>query len=120
MSNPSSLLCIQLVFAGQINKNSLSIPLKIRLENKTIETLSLLDSGEGGEFIDQNYAKNLNLPLLNLEKPIPAINVNGTLNKKGTIKQYINLDLEIFGQKTDLSAKNASRFPLAPEIQSNY
>ena len=98
-STPLSLLCIQSIFAGQINENSLSIPVKIRLENKNIETLSLLDSGAGGEFIDQNYAKTLKLPLLNLERPIPVINVDGTLNKKGTIKQYINLDLEIFGQK---------------------
>ena len=82
-----------------MNKNSLSIPMQIRFENKIIETLSLLDSGAGGKFIDQNYAKALKLPLLNLEKPIPAINVDGTLNKKGTIKQYVNLDLEIFGQK---------------------
>ena len=71
----------------------------IRFENKIVETLSLLNSGAGGKFIDQNYAKALKLPLLNLEKPIPAINVDGTLIKKGTIKQYVNLDLEIFGQK---------------------
>ena len=58
----------------------------------------MLDSGAGGEFIDQNYAKTLNLPLKTLDKPIPAINVDGTLNKKGTIKQYVNLELEIFGQ----------------------
>ena len=99
MSTPSSLFCIQSIFAGQINKNSLSIPLKIRLENKTVETLSLLNSRAGGKFIDQNYAKTLKLPLLNLEKPIPVINVDRTLNKKGTIKHYVNLNLEIFGQK---------------------
>ena len=99
MSFPSTPLCIQSVFAGQINKNSLSIPVKIEFEDKIIETLSLLDSGAGGEFIDQNYAKTLKLPLLNLEKSIPAINVDGTLNKKGTIKQYIDLNMEIFGQK---------------------
>ena len=99
MSVPSTPLCIQSVFAGQINKNSLSIPVKIEFEDKIIETLSLLDSGAGGEFIDQNYAKTLKLPLLNLEKSIPAVNVDGTLNKKGTIKQYIDLNMEIFGQK---------------------
>ena len=32
-------------------------------------------------------------------KPIPALNVDGTLNKKGTIKHYVNLDLDIFRQK---------------------
>ena len=33
-----------------------------------------------------------------LDKPIPAINVDGTLNEKGTIKHYVNLELEVFGQ----------------------
>ena len=76
----------------------MTIPLKIKSEEETIETNALLDSGAGGEFIDQNYAKTLNLSLRNLDKPIPAINVDGTLNKKGTIKHYINLELKIFGQ----------------------
>ena len=76
----------------------MSIPLKIKTETETIETHALLDSGAGGEFIDQNYAKTLDLLLENLDKPILAINVDGTLNKKGTIKHYINLKLEIFGQ----------------------
>ena len=76
----------------------LSIPLKIRTESETVETNALLDSGAGGEFIDQNYAKTLNLPLKTLDKLIPAISVDATLNKKGTIKHYVNLELEILGQ----------------------
>ena len=86
------------MFSGSINKNSLTIPLKIKAEKETVEMHALLDSGAGGEFIDQNYAKTLNLPLKTLDKPIPAINVDGTLNKKGTIKHYINLELAVFGQ----------------------
>ena len=73
------------MFSGLINKNSLTIPLKIRTEEETVEMHALLDSGAGGEFIDQNYAKTLNLPLKTLDKPIPAINVDGTLNKKGLL-----------------------------------
>ena len=98
-STPLSPICIQTIFSGSINKNSLTIPLKIRTEKETIEANALLDSGAGGKFIDQNYAKTLNLPLKTLDKLIPAINVDGTLNKKGTIKHYINLELEIFGQQ---------------------
>ena len=44
---------------------------------------TLIDSGAGGKFIDQNYARTLTLPLQNLIKPIPALNVDGSLNKKG-------------------------------------
>ena len=97
-STPLSTICIQTLFSGMINKNSLSIPLKIKTGSEIIENQALLDSGAGGEFIDQNYAKTLNLPLEILNKSIPAINVDGTLNKKGTIKHYVNLELEIFGQ----------------------
>ena len=86
------------MFSGSINKNSLTIPLKIKAEEETIETHALLDSGAGGKFIDQNYAKILNLPLKTLDKLIPTINVDGTLNKKETIKHYVNLELEVFGQ----------------------
>ena len=98
MSTLLPTICIQTLFSGMINKNPLSIPLKIKTETKIIETLALLDSGAGGEFIDQNYTKTLHLPLETLEKPIPAINIDGTLNKKGTIKHYVNLGMEILGQ----------------------
>ena len=60
---------------------------------------TLIDSGAGGEFIDQNYARTLELSLQELTKPIPPLNVDGTLNKKGIIKQYLHLDRNIFGQK---------------------
>ena len=98
MSTPLSTICIQTLFSGALNRNSLSIPLKIETGSEIVENQALLDSGAGGEFIDQNYAKTLNLPLGTLDKPIPATNVDGTLNKKGTIKHYVNLELEIFGQ----------------------
>ena len=90
MSTPLPPICIQTMFSGSINKNSLSIPLKIKTKTETIETHALLDSRAGGEFIDQNYAKTLNQPLKTLDKPIPAINIDGTLNKKGTIKHYVD------------------------------
>ena len=91
-------ICIQTLFSGALNKNSLSIPLKIKTGSETVENQALLDSGAGGKFIDQNYAKTLNLPLETLDKPIPTINVDGTLNQKGTIKHYVTLELEIFRQ----------------------
>ena len=89
---------------------------------------TLIDSGAGGKFIDQNYAKTLTLPLQNLIKPIPALNVDGTLNKKGTIKHHVNLDLDVFGQKPMMhllvtglkKTENDFGFSLATETQSYY
>jgi hypothetical protein len=55
----------------------MSVPIEIGSSKQTIETL--VDSGAGGLFIDQNYAKNLNINYL--DKPVKAYNVDGTENK---------------------------------------
>ena len=54
-----------------MKSNSLSIPIIVNCKkNKTVETLALIDSGAGGKFIDQNYAKESGFTLENLEKPL--------------------------------------------------
>ena len=88
-----------------INSNKLSIPIRISgSEVKNVETLRLIDSRAGGKFIDQNYARAAGLKLHKLETPLRAYNMDGTEKKWGTIKTYVNLDLEINGRKisTDL------------------
>ena len=43
-----------------INSNTLSIPIQTEgTEEKSVETLGLIDSGAGGKFINQNYAKRM-------------------------------------------------------------
>ena len=59
----------------------------------------LLDSGATGKFIDQNYTKEKGLELKTLEKPLQVYNVDGTLNKRGTIKYYVDLIIEVHGKK---------------------
>ena len=48
------------VTLATIKSNSLSIPISIENaeRNENVETLGLIDSGAGGEFIDQNYVKS--------------------------------------------------------------
>jgi hypothetical protein len=67
-----------------IKSNSLSIPISIKQteDSENAETLGLIDSGAGGKFIDQNYAKKLGLKIELLKEPITARNVDGTENKK--------------------------------------
>ena len=98
----SPLIDIYSVITATICSNKLSIPIWIsETEKRTVETLGLIDSGAGGKFIDQNYAKKIGFETHALETPIWAYNVDGTKNKWGTIKFYVNLDLEIKGRKAN-------------------
>ena len=96
----SPLIDIYSVIMATICLNKLSIPIPIsETEQKTIETLGLTDSGAGEKFIDQNYARLIGFETHTLKMPIQAYNVDRTENKRGTIKFYVNLDLEINGRK---------------------
>ena len=76
--------------------NFLSIPILIKKrESETVKTLTLIDSGAGGTFINQNYAKNIGLVPRKPEKPIIARNVDGTENKKGKITSFVDIKLTI-------------------------
>jgi hypothetical protein len=63
-----------------------------------VETHALLDSGAGGVFIDRDYQQNLGIPTHRLERPIIVHNVDGTLNKKGFITEYVKLNLNVNGR----------------------
>jgi Retroviral aspartyl protease len=67
-------------------------------KNELIETQPLVDSGAGGTFMDQNYARKHGFNLMKLEYPITARNVDGTENKQGIIQYYTNLDLQVNGK----------------------
>jgi hypothetical protein len=65
------------------------------LSKQTVKTL--IDSGAGGLFIDQNYAKNFDINYL--DKPVKAYNVDGTENKGGKINAYVNLEFTLGKRK---------------------
>src|SRR5277367_1911210 len=81
---------------ANIDSQSMNIPMTISLNERGVtETNSLLDSGAGGTFIDQNYARRLHLDIKMLDIPVRARNVDGTENKRGTIKSYVDLRFRI-------------------------
>jgi hypothetical protein len=86
---------------GSDNNNSFHIDAIIMTpeKNKLIKTWPLVDSGVGGVFMDQNYARKQGFNLTKLEYLITARNVDGTKNKQGTIQYYMDLDLHINGKK---------------------
>jgi hypothetical protein len=91
----SPYLDVYSVAIANISWNSISVPINIGSSKQTIETL--IDSGAGGLFIDQNYTKNFDINYL--DKPVKAYNVDGMKNKQGTINAYINLEFTLGKQK---------------------
>jgi len=75
------------------------LPIRISCDGKIVETKALIDSGAGGTFMDQNFARKHRLPLEKLEDPLIVFNVDGTQNKKGTITHFTELDVN-FGTRT--------------------
>ena len=53
---------------------------------REISAHALLDSGAEGIIIDQDFATRHKLTLRTLVTPLPVKNVDGTLNKRGSVK----------------------------------
>ena len=54
----------------------------------------LLDSGATENFISMKYAKELRLPIKQLQQPQPVYNVDGTRNKNRDIEHYTDLAMQ--------------------------
>jgi len=73
--------------------------LKLKFELETTDTgevksvNSFMGSRATGEFIDRHYAKSNQLHTQKFSKPIPVYNVDGTLNKAGSITEVVDLIL---------------------------
>jgi Reverse transcriptase (RNA-dependent DNA polymerase) len=92
----SPYLDVYSVTIANISRNSISVLINIGLSKQTIETL--IDSGAGGLFIDQNFAKNFDINYL--DELVKAYNVDRTENKRGTINAYVNLEFSLGEQKS--------------------
>ena len=61
--------------------------------NETVEIPAMIDCGAGGKFIDQSYARHFEVK--KMDQPYQVYNVDGTENKKGTIRSYVDLTFTI-------------------------
>ena len=104
LTSTSPTLDIYSVVTAQIVSKSMQISILIKSDNEkeSVETLSLIDSGAGGEFIDQNYARKSSFKIQKLDKPLQALNVDGTKNKQGMITSFVELTVKINERKMDL------------------
>jgi hypothetical protein len=98
----SPSLSIKHVQVAQIEKNTMTVNILISGESlgqkKSVKTTTLLNTGAGGKFINQNFVRNQIKKTKELKYLIEVFNVDGTLNKQGTTTKYTQLDLMINGQ----------------------
>ena len=82
------------VILANVSNRSMRIPVTI---DRTVETPALIDSGAGGMFIDEQFARDNNIALTPLINHIPVYNVDGTQNKQGAITHYAWRELSVAG-----------------------
>ena len=82
----SSSHSINHVLVALPNNRSMSFPISLQEKNKTVNTTTLIDSGETRNFMDICLLSLDNFVLIHLPEPITAYNVDGTMNQKGTIR----------------------------------
>ena len=96
MTSASPTLSIAQCLSARVDNNAMNLPIKLSSEKqKEIEIVEegFLDCGAGGKFIDQNYTRMKGMEAL--KEPIRVYNVDGTPNKRGTIRYYVNLKIEL-------------------------
>jgi len=72
--------------------NTLYSPTQVLLGRKTVDTLSLINSGAGLDLINKTLIKDWCLPRRKLKKPLSIWNEDGSINKNKKITDYVKLD----------------------------
>ena len=75
------------------------IKIFIKSKKARAETMALVDCGAMENFMNLGYAKSLGLPIKTLEQTWSIINVDGTENKDGELKYYMDVPMRT-GQST--------------------
>jgi len=70
--------------------NTLYSSTQVLLGRKTVDTLSLIDSGAGLNLIDRTLIKDWSLPRRKLKKPLVIWNGDGSINKNKKITNYVS------------------------------
>ena len=89
------------VLVTHIDRKSIYIPISFKATG-TFQTVekeeALADTGASGRIIDETYTRKLQIPKIALKQSIDVYNVDGTLNKKGTITHYVRILMTIGGR----------------------
>ena len=69
------------------------LPIHLKTTDTMEETSmeAMVDTSATGDFIDQDFVARAKLPTHKLSQPIPVYNVDGTLNKAGSIREVVDM-----------------------------
>jgi hypothetical protein len=84
------------------NRKSMTLCIFMHLRSKRAEMIALLDSGATENFMSLEYAKYLHLPIKILPQPRKLFNVDGTQNRAGDLKYYVDLNTRTGSRNTNL------------------
>jgi len=84
------------------NRKSMNLRTYIHAVYRRTETPTLLDSGATENFMNLTYAKWLKLPFKRLAQEQPLYNVDGSMNKSGHIKYYVDLEMQMGTKRTNM------------------
>ena len=78
----------------EVTRQTIEVKATLHLE-KDANELALIDSGAGGNFIEEETVTNLQLVKTELRRPITVRNVDGTQNHHGLITHRTILEITI-------------------------
>src|SRR5712671_6946684 len=84
------------------NRKSMNLRAYVHAAHRRTEVPALLDSGATENFVSLMYAKWLKLPFKRLPHKRPLLNVDGTTNKTGSLKYYVDLQVQTGTKRTNM------------------
>ncbi|KAF8221023.1 hypothetical protein L208DRAFT_1041700, partial [Tricholoma matsutake] len=99
MTPVTTEISIGSVLLATMNRQSMHLSIQVAESDngKDVATNALLDSGAGGVFIDSKFVEQEGIKTYPLGYTIQATNIDGTLNRQGTIMRYVKGRLHING-----------------------
>ena len=90
------------VLVASDNERTLRFPVKLLIGKQIIEMTALINSGATGTFIDLGLLSLANFPLKKMSQPVRAFNVDGSLNKQGTIMWKASTRMLLFQEPKNI------------------
>src|SRR5712671_5720228 len=84
------------------NRKSMNLKAYVHAAHRRTEVPTLLDSGATENFMNLTYAKWLKLPFKRLPYERSLLNVDGTTNKMGSLKYYVDLQVQTGTKRTNM------------------